>query len=843
MKTIKTKWKLTLITGAGLLTIFSGCGQPSVSGVSSGGSGSSGGTTSSSSSCTTSVIDYGSKFNITTATRGLYSDVKLLPGTAYPAVVYQDSAASALKYAYWNGIRFIPETVAGDLAANITFVQLAFLSTGVPIVAWTTGGTTVKVAIRSAASTSSGTWTAAVVDTFTGGATRAPRLAVSPNDDVALTYVTNTAAGVLKFMYCPATCSNPASFVPMAAANNVEGAAIAAATVHTGLAWCKLTGASTYYPAVAYGGTAAYRYAVCQQASLANCLTAANWTKQNVVATANLVAGDIYLDPTVNGDQPKVVAKNAATTAVTYKMTGGSAQCDGAVGAFGVGATLTTGTMASQFIRLMKSSNDRFHVVANNGTASVVYYNSQTNDVTGLWNGVGTIETATLQAGAGGAVVNNSAGQIYTTYGVSTGSFTLNLGVVNDYTVSSATATNAYYRYVVDSTGYSQLLASPVRNIAVASASGGLPGVAYIDYPGGAAASTNGSSLKYALRSSSSASSSWKSYTIPGTGTPQYPSLAYDSSGYPWVGFHESLAGNIRYYLVTTSNADGSGVWTSYQFPHIPTAAPVALPAANETAVAMYYSGGTTTPVMIIIDNVAGSLRVRAARLNPTTGVWGTVNTLKTLGASGAAHLSAHNDTSGNIVVSFYDITTTRLNYVYSSDGGTTWSTAYELSSAGSGIGGIIRINPSTGKPAVSYYDKTNNRIYYAPCTGTIAACATGGWSPSIVDNAAGVSGLATTVEQLLRVGMDMDSSGNPFIIYPRGASSDASLILQQISSGTFASSTLHAGANGNLMTGAGALNYAVAGWGASSTINSSGARTSVYVGPGNWLYSTSCGD
>jgi hypothetical protein len=122
-----------------------------------------------------------------------------------------------------------------------------------------------------------------------------------------------------------------------------------------------------------------------------------------------------------------------------------------------------------------------------------------------------------------------------------------------------------------------------------------------------------------------------------------------------------------------------------------------------------------------------------------------------------------------------------------------------------------------------------------------MASCATGGWSPSIIDNAAGVSGLAASVEQLLRVAMDIDSSGNPFIVYPRGAGSDASLILQRISSGTFTSSTLHAGANGNQMTGAGALNYAVAGWGVSSTINSSGARTSVYVGPGNWLYSTSC--
>jgi hypothetical protein len=627
----------------------------------------------------------------------------------------------------------------------------------------------------------------------------------------------------------------------MPAANNIEGAAIANATVHTGLAWCKLTGASTYYPAVAYGGTAAYRYAVCQQANLANCLTAANWTKQNVVATANLVAGDIYLDPTVDGDQPKIVAKNAATTAVTYKMTGGSAQCDGAVGAFGVGATLTTGTMASHFIRLLKSSNDRFHVVTNNGTSAVVYYNSQTNDVTGAWNGVGTIETATLQAGASGAVVNNTTGQIYTTYGVGTGSFTLNLGVVNDYTVSSASASNIYYRYVVDSTGYFQLLASPVRGIAVASSSGGLPGVAYIDYPGGAAGSTNGSSLKYALRSSSSPSSSWKPYTVPGTGTPMYPSLAYDSSGYPWVGYYESLAGNLRYYLVTNWSVDGSGVWTSYQFPHVPIAAPVALPAANETAVAMYYNSGIVTPVMIVIDNSTGTLTVRAARLNPTTGVWGTVNILKTLGASGAAHLSADYDTSGNIVVSFYDLTTTKLNYVYSSDGGTTWSTPYELSSAGSGIGGIIRINRYTGKPATAYYDKTNNRIYYAPCSGTMASCATGGWSPSIIDNAAGVSGLAASVEQLLRVAMDIDSSGNPFIVYPRGAGSDASLILQRISSGTFTSSTLHAGANGNQMTGAGALNYAVAGWGVSSTINSSGARTSVYVGPGNWLYSTSC--
>jgi hypothetical protein len=742
-----------------------------------------------------------------------------------------------LKYAYWNGSKFVFETVAGDLSANITFIQLAFLSTGVPIIAWTTGGTTVKVAIRSAPSGSSGTWTAAIVDTVTGGTTRAARLAVSPNDDVALTYVTSATSGVLKFLYCPATCSNPASFVSMPAADSIEGAAIANSTVHTGLAWCKLTGASTYYPAVAYGGTTAYRYAVCQQSNLANCLTASNWIKQNVVATANLVAGDIYLDPTIDGDQPKIVAKNAASTAVTYKMTGGSAKCDAAVGAFSVGATLTTGAMATQFIRLLKSSNDRFHVVANNGTTSIVYYNSQGNDVTGLWNGAGTIESATLQAGNGGAVVDDVTGKIYATYGVAAPLFTLRLGAVNDYTVSSLSIVS--YRYVVDSTGYFQLLASPVKNIAVASSSVGLPAVTYIDYPGGAQGSANGSTLKFALKSSGS---SWNRYTVSGTLTPQYPSLAYDSSGYPWIGYYESLAGSLGYYLVTNSYADGSGFWTSYQFPHVPAAAPVALPAANETAVAMYYNSGVATPVMIVIDNSPGSLSVRAARLlNPNTGVWGAVKTLKTLGASGASHLSADYSTNGNIVVSFYDLTTTKLNYVYSSDGGATWSTPYEFTSAGSGVGGVIRINPYNEKPVTAYYDKVNNRVYYAPCSGTIASCATSGWAPTIIDNGAGVSSLTNTFEQLMRVGLDLDSSGNPFVVYPRGASSDGSLILQRISSGSFVSSILHQGANGNLMTGAGGLNFGVAGWGLSSTINSSGVRTSVYVGPGNWLYATSC--
>jgi hypothetical protein len=89
---------------------------------------------------------------------------------------------------------------------------------------------------------------------------------------------------------------------------------------------------------------------------------------------------------------------------------------------------------------------------------------------------------------------------------------------------------------------------------------------------------------------------------------------------------------------------------------------------------------------------------------------------------------------------------------------------------------------------------------------------------------------------------LNISTDGTIYLAYPRGQGADGNLILAKNSSGTFTSSTLYSGTNANL-PGTPAVNFGVAGWGISSTLNTAAYFTSVYLGPGNWLYSTSCGD
>ena len=164
------------------------------------------------------------------------------------------------------------------------------------------------------------------------------------------------------------------------------------------------------------------------------------------------------------------------------------------------------------------------------------------------------------------------------------------------------------------------------------------------------------------------------------------------------------------------------------------------------------------------------------------------------------------------------------------------------IGSVGHGAGVTIRLNPTTGKPALAYFDRGNNTVYYAPCSGTIATCATSGWSPAVVDNTAGVNGLVSGNDQLLSAAIGFTSSAGPYVFFPRGAGATGHLSVGDGTSGTFNVSTLYSGANGAI-SGVTAVNFAVSGWNVVSTSNAAGGITTAYIGPGNRLYSTSCGD
>lgn len=791
----------------------------------------------SSSSCGETVVDYGQKGVAAATVRGIYTDIAMVPGTTKTAMAYFDTAALGVKFTYWNGSSFSTEMVS---AGTATWVRLAFLSNGKPVVFWSTGSTTVLASFRSAAPGTSGTWNTGIIDTFTGGQTRAVSVSVSPLDAIALIYISTAAAtGRPRFLYCDANCSSPSTFQAMSSTETIEAANVTANEMATGIGWCKAS-SSLYYPAVTYGLSTASgtRYAICQQASLSSCLAAANWTKQTIQATASLVGSRLYLDPTVTGDVPKAMVKTAAGL-VLYQM-GASTACTAAPVAFGAGSTLGDANTGTAWASLLADSSGKWHVVANQSTTNVRYYNSQTTSITGAWNAVGTVVTNTLNsvtASSAGAAISNSDGRLHAAYGINAAPFNVQLSTLADYTTASSSAT--FSTQAPDSTGNVLMTAAPVRNVATAITSTGRAAAAYVDFSAG---TVTAGKLKYAIRSGTDATSTWTSLTVPGPTNPQFPSIAFDGDNHPWIGFFDQTIN--RFYLATNSSVEGTGSWSIYTFPVTPSGT-YALPAANETAVAMYKSGTTYYPVMLALDatNTNTTPGLKSAMFNPSSSTWSNVNDgtpVYAFGASDGNSLSADFDSSGNVVAAYWDITTTKVLYFHSSNGGQTWTSGYAVTSAGDGEGASVSLSAATGYSGLSYFDRANNRVYYAYCNNSPSTCASGGWASTRLESTAGVSGLTTSTGQVLGTGVGFDSSGNASIAYVTGQAGLGSLKLCTQSGSNFSCSTVSEGAGGNTV-GAAAVNYGISGWNVRMTRNSSGGLAANYIGPAGWLYNYSC--
>ncbi|MCO5142261.1 MAG: hypothetical protein M9962_04130 [Oligoflexia bacterium] len=793
------------------------------------------------SSCSSSSIFQGTKGNVAATARGVFADVKMIPGTTRTAIAYYDRSSYTVKFSYFDGVSYQTEIIAGDNTGNgsATHVRLDFFSDGRPIVAYSTTATTVKVAMRSAAVTSSGVWTAAVVDTFTAGQTRALSISVNPLDEVLVTYITHaTTTPRLRALFCDAGCSSPSSFFGMTAAENIEGANIGSNQMDPGISWCRVNSAGTdFYPVVAYGGTAQMRYGVCRQSNLSNCLTAASWTKQNIAAMANSVMVNPILDPTVVDDVPKVIGRTA-TGIVPYLMNASTA-CSAAPTAFTAGAAIGGANAGNSWADVLKDGSGKFHIVTNISTTSVGYFNSQTTTFNGAWNTVGTMNTVTLPAataGSGNAAIDTSSGVVYGIYGSNAAPYQMYLSKVNDITVASSAAT--FTNSFPDNTGNIMQAGTglPIKNIGADTAPSGNPGVVFIDYSVGALASAV---VKYGYKSNGS----WTFQTIPTGANPRFPSLAFDHLNRPWIGYFDDT--DDRFYLVYNAQADGSGTWNSIQMPLTPTGT-YTLPAANETAMAMYYSGGVAYPVLFVIDNTNTIRGIRSGMYSLSSGTWSNLNITTPLitlgGASGGRDLSADYDTSGNIVLSYYDLTDTVLRYGYTSNGGSSFSINSSITPLSHGLGAAIKINPATSKPAVAYYDLANNKVYYSPCTSTLSGCATSGWvSATEIENAAGVSTLTTTTSNFMQAGLEFTDSGTAVVQYVTGQATTGSLKQCTVTSALVSScTTVHAGANGNF-SGSSVNNYAIAGWALNLVKTAATYFESLFLGPGGWVYKSTC--
>ncbi len=802
----------------------------------------------------TAVVAKGIKSNSTNTGRGLWSDVALIPGTRRPATAYYDGSATggtaSIKISWWNGTSFQVESVAGDMrvaAGSATYVRLAFLSTGVPMVFWLTGSTIVKGAMRSAPLGTEGSWSAAVLDTVAGAANRALEVSVSSGDDVGLIYLTNTTtAGRARFIYCSGACTSISDFVPMSAAGDtIEASNVIAAYMATGIAWCKHD-ATTYYPVVVYPGnnSTSVRYASCL-GDLSTCQTVAGWVgQQTSVVNSTGVIAKVLVDSTVVGDKPKILARNAGNTLLqVFEM---NQACNAAPAySFTAGNTLGAATVGNAWAELLKSANGYYHVVANLAATAVNYYNSVgTTITTTTWNAAGTVDTLALPAvgsGNGGADINNTDFQIYSTYQRSTNAFNLAMGVISDFTVSSNNAGAVFYSLYPDLSGGINLplATGQTRNVATAVTSDDRPAVVYIDNSIGTAA---GAQLMYAFRDGTSYQTAWVATPMQGSSSPTLPSLAFDHNDTPWISYYDSAT--FRYYLATNSETDGSGDWSYYQFPITAKTASAVLPATDDTAMAMLYSERTAQPLMFILNSTAaGGTGVRAALFNPQTSSFTNLTTPATVGAAWGTSLSASFDKSGNVVVAHYDITATKAKFNYTTNGASWLGTPPEITAASTGREGLsIGINPSNSRPAISYYDRANNAVHYTYCTTSMNNCATASnWSTTTVTSTAGVSGMAAGNEQLLKTSLTFSRAGTAFVTYMDGiAAATQRLAIADNSSGTFVSTDLSA-MPAAAVSGASATNFGMTGFNASSVRSQNGSLVTMYIGPNNWLYATSC--
>lgn len=807
--------------------------------------------------CVESIVDTGTK-STTTTSRGVVSDVKIDPISGRETFAYYDTGALSVKMSYWNGSKYVHELVAGyGTAANS--ISLVFLSTGIPVIAWTANGTDLMLATRSGNLSASNTsWTSKV---FSGVATQARtvKLEVTPTDMVGgVFYTHNTTAARLKMLLCTSDCNTVNSYTAMGATEFVgnDNTNPVANQVAVGFAWC---GADTnndstvdeYYPAAAYTrGAASARFTICPQATTSSCLTSVGWTQNAQYATTANVSVNLHIDPSVPNDPPKLLALRAGTGLKAYLAGTGAAPvtCKDVVAATTFDEstqTLGTTTSGNLWMNLLKSNDGRLHVVVNESTTSVRYFNTSSSALSSwdtFWNTTPGILNTTTVSGQGGSVYNFENDSIVSSYYGNAAIYRLNF-LVNKLTnisglPAAAVSTNGF----VNNDGHISLAASTTKNIQLGKTLSGEVGAAYVDFSVG---TTTTGVLKYAYRDGRLVDSTWRVTTIPGVTAPSSPYLAYDHNDKPWISYFDAT--NFRFYLVTNSLTDGTGTWSSFVYPLNPTGI-YTLPATNTTAIAMLQTGTTKTPVVVVLDNTNTAGRsVNAAKFNSSAQTWSTPVSFYVPGATGASGLDAYGDEDGNIVLAFLDRTAGANNYLkysQSTDGGLTFSTPLNIGTVAlAGQGTSIKTNPVNGNPIVTYHDRANNKLYRATCSSALASCATSGWVVDVLDMFTGISGLtvsATGNESLASTSIALRDEGAYDVLYTHGMTATGDVRRIKVDSdGTAAtSSSWVAGVGINLAT---TLNFGIQGFNVDSLITTDNQLVSLYIGKGNLLVQKTC--
>lgn len=774
-----------------------------------------------------------------------------------------------------------------------------------PVIFWGNGATALYGATRSSNSlTAEGQWTVVAIDT-SSTAIRGVDASVSPDGKVVVQFMTNTnVASGAKAIICSSNC-HVMSTTNYPTSTVMDTVNTSTNSYSVGTSWCYSGSGTTYYPVLFYGSTGNFRMATCRESNLSNC--SGNWTSGTVgVANANRLSVDSYIDPTTSNATAYLVALTGTGIQPYTLASCATATTSAGAWTVTTGTIFGAGTTGNAWMSLDKDSSGNFHVAANDAATIVRYFNVSTaNFAAGTWsaapstNYTETTGTGGLQAGGsgrGGMIVDDTNDQILITYGRTASTTPLSTwgNVVIAYndcpsgigspacsstTLGSAAASTGMWwgNMAADITGQIQKTSLAWPNVSVATTSTGNPAVAYVDYSvSGTTDPIIGARLKYAYRDGSTASSSpYKISVIGGQGSPQSPSLAFDENNLPWIAWNETPSASVsqKFFLATNTRTDGQGTWTIYNFPvYYLVGTVTAQPVMPQAVVVMYEVSGVKHPMVVTMSSVAtvAGRVVRAGLFNKSTRSWNNIKQVAIFAGTttiGGAWLSADSDSSGNIVIAFNDMsagtgqvycssTARCIRFGYTSDGGATWSTT----STSGVINGAyesarVKINPTNSRPAIAYFDRANNMIRYSNCTTSLSSCtSSANWSPlgpGVIDSALGISGLAEATNiGVVSAGFTFTSEGYPWVVYPRGAASaSGNLMMSYVSTsgGIFSNSTaLYTPPGSGIISSpvAATANNKALSWNPSSVRSIyTGSLHTAFIGHGNFLYMTSCGD
>ena len=264
----------------------------------------------------------------------------------------------------------------------------------------------------------------------------------------------------------------------------------------------------------------------------------------------------------------------------------------------------------------------------------------------------------------------------------------------------------------------------------------------------------------------------WNCTTVDNTATAtgQYASIAFDSSGNPWVSYYDSTAGNLALRVASKGGTTGGAACTDTAW-NCTTVDNTGTDTGQYTSISFDTSGNAWVSYYDLSNT---SLKV-ANRVgsggNCTSTTWNCTTIDNDTDDTGSYN-SVVFDFAGTPWVSYYDNSASAImvaKYVGSggSGCGTSGSTAWicvAIEDTANDIGqySSLAIDLS-GKPEVTYFDNSAKTMKIAIYVGTGGNCTSTAWNCTTVhDNASDDFGQYTAIE--------FDNLGVPWVSYYSGA-------------------------------------------------------------------------